>query len=158
MEAAARATGAHEMIIRLSGGYNHEVSERGRNLPAGQRQLIALARAQLADPAILLLDEATAALDLAAEAAVNHAIVRNIDRLTRNLTDWNAFEKACVRHGVRHRPIPARPGPVHGGKVPITAGWRRSGRGGKARSRARRSGKPRVGGCVGCAWSACRCR
>jgi ATP-binding cassette subfamily B protein len=62
------------MIIRLSGGYQHEVSERGRNLSAGQRQLIALARAQLADPAILLLDEATAALDLAAEAAVNHAI------------------------------------------------------------------------------------
>ena len=74
VEAAARATGAHEMIIRLSNGYDHEISERGRNLSAGQRQLIALARAQLADPAILLLDEATAALDLAAEAAVNHAI------------------------------------------------------------------------------------
>ncbi|MGD0067720.1 MAG: ABC transporter ATP-binding protein, partial [Streptosporangiaceae bacterium] len=74
VEAAARATGAHDMIMHLSGGYNHEISERGRNLSAGQRQLIALARAQLADPAILLLDEATAALDLAAEAAVNHAI------------------------------------------------------------------------------------
>ena len=72
--AAARATGAHDMIMRLPGGYAHTVSERGRNLSAGQRQLIALARAQLADPAILLLDEATAALDLAAEAAVNHAI------------------------------------------------------------------------------------
>jgi len=74
VEAAARATGAHDMITRLPGGYAHHVSERGRNLSAGQRQLIALARAQLADPAILLLDEATAALDLAAEAAVNHAI------------------------------------------------------------------------------------
>ena len=74
VEAAARATGAHDMIMQLSGGYGHEVSERGRNLSAGQRQLVALARAQLADPAILLLDEATAALDLAAEAAVNHAI------------------------------------------------------------------------------------
>ena len=72
--AAARATGAHDMIMSLPGGYDHEVSERGRNLSAGQRQLIALARAQLADPAILLLDEATAALDLAAEAAVNRAI------------------------------------------------------------------------------------
>jgi ATP-binding cassette subfamily B protein len=72
--AAARATGAHEMIMRLPGGYDHEIAERGRNLSAGQRQLIALARAQLADPAILLLDEATAALDLAAEAAVNRAI------------------------------------------------------------------------------------
>jgi ATP-binding cassette subfamily B protein len=74
VEAAARATGAHDMITRLPDGYAHEVTERGRNLSAGQRQLIALARAQLADPAILLLDEATAALDLAAEAAVNHAI------------------------------------------------------------------------------------
>ncbi len=74
VEAAARATGAHDMITRLPGGYSHEVTERGRNLSAGQRQLIALARAQLADPAILLLDEATAALDLAAEAAVNRAI------------------------------------------------------------------------------------
>jgi ATP-binding cassette subfamily B protein len=72
--AAARATGAHDMITALPGGYQHEVAERGRNLSAGQRQLIALARAQLADPAILLLDEATAALDLAAEAAVNRAI------------------------------------------------------------------------------------
>ena len=74
VEAAARATGAHDMITALPGGYAHEVAERGRNLSAGQRQLIALARAQLADPAILLLDEATAALDLAAEAAVNRAI------------------------------------------------------------------------------------
>jgi ATP-binding cassette, subfamily B, bacterial len=74
VEAAARATGAHDMISGLPGGYDHQVAERGRNLSAGQRQLIALARAQLADPAILLLDEATAALDLAAEAAVNHAI------------------------------------------------------------------------------------
>ena len=74
VEAAARATGAHDMIMGLPGGYDHEVAERGRNLSAGQRQLIALARAQLADPAILLLDEATAALDLAAEAAVNRAI------------------------------------------------------------------------------------
>jgi ATP-binding cassette subfamily B protein len=74
VEAAARATGAHDTIMRLPGGYDHEVAERGRNLSAGQRQLIALARAQLADPAILLLDEATAALDLAAEAAVNRAI------------------------------------------------------------------------------------
>ncbi|HTX28586.1 MAG TPA: ABC transporter ATP-binding protein [Streptosporangiaceae bacterium] len=72
--AAARATGAHDMITHLPGGYDHQVAERGRNLSAGQRQLIALARAQLADPVILLLDEATAALDLAAEAAVNHAI------------------------------------------------------------------------------------
>jgi ATP-binding cassette subfamily B protein len=73
VEAAARGVGAIEMISRLSGGFRHEVAERGRNLSAGQRQLIALARAYLVDPAILLLDEATAALDLAAEAEVNKA-------------------------------------------------------------------------------------
>jgi ATP-binding cassette subfamily B protein len=73
IEAAARSVGAHEMIAKLSGGYEHEVGERGRNLSAGQRQLIALARAELADPDILLLDEATAALDLASEAAVTRA-------------------------------------------------------------------------------------
>ncbi|WP_280718391.1 ABC transporter ATP-binding protein [Kitasatospora sp. MAP5-34] len=76
VEAAARAVGAHEMIVRLSGGYRHEVTSRGRNLSAGQRQLIALARAELVDPDLLLLDEATAALDLATEAAVNHAADR----------------------------------------------------------------------------------
>jgi ATP-binding cassette, subfamily B, bacterial len=73
VEAAARGVGAIEMICRLPGGFLHPVAERGRNLAAGQRQLIALARAYLVDPAILLLDEATAALDLAAEAAVNRA-------------------------------------------------------------------------------------
>jgi ATP-binding cassette subfamily B protein len=73
VEAAARGVGAIEMISRLPGGFRHEVAERGRNLSAGQRQLIALARAYLVDPAILLLDEATAALDLAAEAEVNRA-------------------------------------------------------------------------------------
>jgi ATP-binding cassette subfamily B protein len=73
VEAAARAVGAHEMIAHLPDGYDHEVGERGRNLSAGQRQLIALARAELADPDILLLDEATAALDLASEAAVTAA-------------------------------------------------------------------------------------
>ncbi|HUD37749.1 MAG TPA: ABC transporter ATP-binding protein [Streptosporangiaceae bacterium] len=70
VEAAAREVGAIEMISRLPGGFYHEVAERGRNLSSGQRQLIALARAYLVDPAILLLDEATAALDLAAEAEV----------------------------------------------------------------------------------------
>jgi ATP-binding cassette subfamily B protein len=80
VEAAARSVGAHEMIARLDGGYLYRVSERGRNLSAGQRQLIALARAELVDPDLLLLDEATAALDLATEAAVNRAA----DRLARH--------------------------------------------------------------------------
>src|SRR5262249_1000982 len=73
VEAAARAVGALDMIGRLPGGFYHQVAERGRNLSAGQRQLIALARAYRVDPDILLLDEATAALDLATEAAVTRA-------------------------------------------------------------------------------------
>ncbi|MGW0823654.1 ABC transporter ATP-binding protein [Streptomyces sp. NPDC002845] len=82
VEAAARAVGAHDMIATLDGGYLHEVAERGRNLSAGQRQLIALARAELVDPDILLLDEATAALDLATEAQVNQATDRLAGRRT----------------------------------------------------------------------------
>jgi ATP-binding cassette subfamily B protein len=82
VEAAARGVGALEMISRLPGGFSHEVAERGRNLSSGQRQLIALARAYLVDPAILLLDEATAALDLAAESAV----IRVTEQLTATRT------------------------------------------------------------------------
>ncbi|MFE1252521.1 ABC transporter ATP-binding protein [Streptomyces fungicidicus] len=82
VEAAARAVGAHDMIATLEGGYLHEVAERGRNLSAGQRQLIALARAELVAPDVLLLDEATAALDLATEAQVNQATDRLAGRRT----------------------------------------------------------------------------
>ncbi len=72
--AAAQAIGAGELLERLPGGLDHPVAERGRSLSAGQRQLICLARALLVDPALLILDEATAALDLASEARVNRAM------------------------------------------------------------------------------------
>ncbi|MCC8242839.1 ABC transporter ATP-binding protein [Saccharothrix luteola] len=74
VEAAARAVGAHEVVARLPLGYDHPIGERGRGLSAGQRQLIALARAELVDPDVLLLDEATAALDLTTEQAVTRAV------------------------------------------------------------------------------------
>jgi ATP-binding cassette subfamily B protein len=74
VEQAARAVGAHPFIAGLAGGYRHPVTERGRSLSAGQRQLIALARARLVDPTILLLDEATSTLDLASEARVTGAM------------------------------------------------------------------------------------
>jgi ATP-binding cassette subfamily B protein len=74
VEAAARAVSAHDFIATLPSGYLTPVSERGRSLSSGQRQLIALARAHLVDPAILLLDEATSNLDLATEARVSAAM------------------------------------------------------------------------------------
>ena len=105
VEAAARAVGALDMIAELPEGFYHEVAERGRNLSAGQRQLIALARAYLVDPDILLLDEATAALDLAAEAAVVSATERLTARRTtmvvahRLTTAARADRIAVVDHG-----------------------------------------------------------
>ncbi|MGN2641850.1 ABC transporter ATP-binding protein [Nocardia takedensis] len=74
IEWAARAVGAHEMIAALEHGYYQPIGEHGRNLSAGQRQLLALARAQLVEPDILILDEATASLDLATEARVRAAV------------------------------------------------------------------------------------
>jgi ATP-binding cassette subfamily B protein len=76
VEAAARAVGAHDFIAQLPGGYLHALAERGRSLSAGQRQLIALARAELVDPVLLLLDEATSNLDLVTEARVAAAMQR----------------------------------------------------------------------------------
>ncbi|BBX98723.1 multidrug transporter [Mycobacterium lacus] len=75
VERAAREVGAHPMITALDGGYTHWVAAGGRNLSAGQSQLLALARACLVDPDILLLDEATVALDPATEAVVQRAVL-----------------------------------------------------------------------------------
>lgn len=74
IEQASREVGAHDFIAALPWGYFTPVSERGRSLSSGQRQLIALARAHLVNPAILLLDEATSNLDLQTEATVNAAM------------------------------------------------------------------------------------
>jgi len=82
VEAAARAVGAHEFVASLPRGYLTGVSERGRSLSSGQRQLIALARARLVDPAVLLLDEATSQLDLASEARVQRAMTAVADGRT----------------------------------------------------------------------------
>ena len=84
IEAAADAVGADAFIADLPDGYDTEVGERGFKLSLGQRQLVAFARALLADPRILILDEATSSVDIGTE--------RRIDRgLRRLLTGRTAF-------------------------------------------------------------------
>lgn len=72
--AAARAIGAHGFITALPDGYDTDVRRRGGRLSAGQRQLVAFARAFLADPAVLILDEATSSLDIPSERLVQRAL------------------------------------------------------------------------------------
>jgi ATP-binding cassette subfamily B multidrug efflux pump len=74
VEAAARLIGMHDFILRLPGGYDYNVMERGATLSLGQRQLLSFIRALLYDPAILVLDEATSSIDTESEALIEHAI------------------------------------------------------------------------------------
>jgi ABC-type multidrug transport system fused ATPase/permease subunit len=76
VEEAARVIGAHDLIIQLPMSYETEIRERGRNLSMGQRQMIAFARALLADPRILILDEATANIDTFTEMLVQQGLQR----------------------------------------------------------------------------------
>ncbi|MGW8763109.1 ABC transporter ATP-binding protein [Streptomyces sp. NPDC055815] len=74
IENAAKAIGAHDFITTLPDGYDTDVRKRGGRISAGQRQLVAFARALLADPAVLILDEATSSLDVPGERAVQRAM------------------------------------------------------------------------------------
>ncbi len=71
---AAKVIGAHEFITKLPNGYETAVEKRGNRLSAGQRQLVAFARAFLADPAVLILDEATSSLDIPSERLIQRAL------------------------------------------------------------------------------------
>jgi ATP-binding cassette subfamily B protein len=71
---AAQTVGAHEFILRLEDGYETQLGERGSRLSLGQRQLVAFARALLADPRILVLDEATSSVDIGTERTIEHAL------------------------------------------------------------------------------------
>jgi ATP-binding cassette subfamily B protein len=74
VEEVAEMLGMHEFIMRLPGGYDFDIMERGNTLSQGQRQLISFARALLYDPAILVLDEATSSVDSESEQLIQHAI------------------------------------------------------------------------------------
>ena len=81
---AAKAVMAHDFIIELKDGYYTEVSERGSTLSAGQRQLISFARTLLADPKILILDEATSSIDTRTEIALQ----KGLERLLKGRTSF----------------------------------------------------------------------
>jgi ATP-binding cassette subfamily B protein len=74
IEAAARAVGAHEFVLNMPDGYDTDVNKRGGRVSAGQRQLLSFARAFLADPAVLVLDEATSSLDMPGERLVQRGL------------------------------------------------------------------------------------
>jgi ATP-binding cassette subfamily B protein len=96
--AAARAAGAHEFIVAKDDGYDTDVGERGDRLSGGERQRIAIARALLRDPRILILDEATSSVDAQSEAVIREAIARLAEGRTTFII---AHRLSSVRHADR---------------------------------------------------------
>ena len=105
IEAAARTVGAHDFINRLPDGYETDLHERGSNFSVGQRQLIAFARAIIADPRILILDEATANVDTRTEVVIQKALNKMLKGRTsfviahRLSTIRDASRVAVMEHG-----------------------------------------------------------
>jgi ATP-binding cassette subfamily B protein len=92
---ASKAIGAHEFIMRLPGGYDYKVMERGATLSMGQRQLISFVRALVYDPAILILDEATSSIDTESEQVVQEAIEKLVKGRTSVVI---AHRLSTIRH------------------------------------------------------------
>jgi ATP-binding cassette subfamily B protein len=92
---ASRALGAHEFIMRLPGGYDYQVMERGATLSMGQRQLISFVRALVYNPSILILDEATSSIDTESEQVVQDAIVKLVEGRTSIVI---AHRLSTIRH------------------------------------------------------------
>ncbi|MGI4727868.1 MAG: ABC transporter ATP-binding protein [Janthinobacterium lividum] len=103
--AAAKEVGAHDFIMRLPGGYDYKVMERGSTLSAGQAQLISFIRALVYDPKILVLDEATASIDTETEELIQEAIFKLMKGRTsiviahRLSTIQNANKIIVLDHG-----------------------------------------------------------
>jgi ATP-binding cassette, subfamily B, multidrug efflux pump len=91
----AKIIGAHEFIMRLPGGYDYEVMERGATLSMGQRQLISFVRALVFDPDILILDEATSSIDPESEGIIQFAIEKLIAKRTSIII---AHRLSTIRH------------------------------------------------------------
>ena len=87
--------GAHAFIMKLPGGYDYEVMERGATLSMGQRQLISFVRALVFDPDILILDEATSSIDPETESVIQHAIETLIEKRTSIII---AHRLSTIRH------------------------------------------------------------
>ncbi len=92
---AAKMIGAHEFIMKLPGGYDYQVMERGSTLSMGQRQLISFVRALVFDPDILILDEATSSIDPESEALIQYAIEKLIVKRTSIII---AHRLSTIRH------------------------------------------------------------
>ena len=93
--AAAKTLGTHDIILRLQDGYQTKVSERGSNLSAGERQLLSFTRALAANPRILILDEATSAVDAHTESLIQNALEKLFERRTSFVI---AHRLSTVRH------------------------------------------------------------
>ena len=102
--AAATLANAHQFIARLPRGYRTELSERGSNLSQGQRQLLAIARAILADPSILILDEATSSVDTRTEMLIQAGLLKLMEGRTsfviaHRLSTIQGADKVLVING-----------------------------------------------------------
>jgi ABC-type multidrug transport system fused ATPase/permease subunit len=98
IEDAARTLGTHEVILRLKDGYDTQLTERGGNLSAGERQLLCFTRAMVARPRLLILDEATSAVDPATERIIQHALEKLFEQRTCFVI---AHRLSTVRHANR---------------------------------------------------------